>query len=177
MADAVTPTSGAKIEFLAYADEYTVSGELDLSSGRLQELLERVDELDIERVTVRALDDGREHELPFAFIPREELCVVVASGPRGDPHRRFRTRPYPMRAVIGPYTVIGYLHATPGVDPHAVMHRRQVIAFSSARIAFTVAGERIEVVHDAVLLIQSKLDLLGSAADEDVRHASTGGET
>lgn len=78
-----------------------------------------------------------------------------------------------MRAVIGPYAVIGYLHATPSVDPQTIIHRRQIIAFSPARIAFDLAGERIEDAHDALLLVRTKIEVLDSASDEDVHLAKT----
>jgi hypothetical protein len=172
-ADDVGQPSGGQVEFSAYADDYTVSGEIVLAAGRLHELLERVDDLAIDKVTVRALDDGRQHELPSAVIRREELCAVVATGPRGDQHRRFRTRPYPMRAIVGPYAVIGYLHAAPSVDPQTIIHRRQIIAFSPAQIAFDLAGERVEEAHDALLVVRTKIEVLESASDEDVHLAKT----
>ena len=162
----------SQIVFRAYADDYTVSGEIEVPEGRLHELLEHVDDLAVQKVRLRALDDGRQHDLPSAVIRREELCAVVATGPRGDPHRRYRTRSYPMRAVVGPYTVIGYVHATPNVDPMTWIHRRQIVALSPARIAFDLAGERIEELQDALLLIRSKIDVLQSATDEAVRLAT-----
>jgi hypothetical protein len=78
-----------------------------------------------------------------------------------------------MRAVIGPYTVVGYFHATPNVDPQSIIHRRQILAFSSARIAFDLAGERTEEAHEALLLVRMKMDVLKSVSDEDVRPAKT----
>lgn len=169
----IEASSSGRIDFRAYADDYTVAGEVAFAAGRLAELLERVDDLAIEKLTVRALEDGREHELPSAVIRREELCAVVATGPRGNPDRRFRTRPYPMRAVLGPYVVVGYFNAAPSVDPLALIQRRQIIAFSPARIAFDMAGERVEDAHDALLLVQAKLGVLESASDEDMHLAGT----
>src|SRR6188472_3345653 len=52
-----------KIVFQAYADDYTVSGEIELAAGRLHELLQQVEDLAIEKVHLRALEDGRQHDL------------------------------------------------------------------------------------------------------------------
>lgn len=47
-----------------------------------------------------------------------------------------------------------------------------VSAFSPARIAFDMAGERIEHGHDAVLLVRTKIGVLASVTDEEVRLAN-----
>jgi hypothetical protein len=156
------------IDLMAYADDYTASGEILLRGERLADHLNAADELRVEGVTVRALEDGREHNLPFAVINREELCVVAATGPRGSPKLRFRTRPYPMRVQVGPYAVAGYLHALPTADPFVVLQRRQIIALSPARLAFQMAGERVDERHEGLLLMRAKLALFESASDEDV---------
>jgi hypothetical protein len=173
----VGESRAAQIEFRAYADDYVLSGLIALADGRLHEFLERVDDLAADDVTVVALDDGRGHQLDSAVIRREELCAVVATGPRGDPERRFRTRPYPMRAVIGPYTVVAYLNASPNVDARSVIHRRQIIAFTEARISFDLAGERTEHRHAALLLVRTKIEDLVSVTDHDVRLATAAGES
>lgn len=117
-----------QIDFRAYADDYTVGGATVFQGDRLSDFLEDVDELEVERVTVRALDDGREHDLPSAVIPREELCIVAATGPRGRVDRRLRTRAYPIRAEVGPYAVVGYFHALPTADPFAIVDHRRIVA-------------------------------------------------
>jgi hypothetical protein len=78
-----------------------------------------------------------------------------------------------MRAVVGPYVVVGYFNAAPSVDPLAIIQRRRIIAFSPARIAFDLAGELTEDAHDALLLIQAKIGVLESASDEDMHLAKT----
>lgn len=158
----------ASFEFSAYADDYTVRGEIMLRGQRLADHIDGADELRVEGVTVRALEDGREHNLHFAVIHREELCVVAATGPRGDANLRSRTRTYPMRAEIGPYAVVGYLHASPTADPRVVTQRRRIIALSPARVAFIVAGERVDEEHDALLLMGNKIVSLDHASDDDV---------
>jgi hypothetical protein len=161
-----------RIDFIAYADDYIARGEIVLRAERLADHLANhlaiAEEFRVEGITVRALDDGRRHDLPFAVIETEEVCAVAATGPRGNAMLRFRARLYPMRAEVGPYAVVGYLHAMPTVDPRVVAQRRQIIALSPARLAFLLAGERVEESHDALLLVRTKIMLLESARDEDV---------
>lgn len=157
-----------RIEFHAYADDYTVRGELDLDRERLADFLEAAPDIDVSNLTLRALDDGREHDLSSGQIRREELCAVAATGPRGRPDRRVRTRAYPMRIAVGPYSVVGYFQALPTADPWAILQRRQIVALSPARITFVIAGQRIEETHDALLLLPAKIDSLRDASDDDV---------
>jgi hypothetical protein len=157
-----------RIEFRAYADDYTVGGATVLEGDRLSDFLDSVDELEVDDVTVRALEDGREHDLPSAVIPREELCIVAATGPRGRADRRFRTRAHPMRAEVGPYAVVDYFHALPTADPFAVVQHRRVVALRPVRIAFDVAGKRVEETHDTLLLLRAKITSSESASDEAV---------
>jgi len=154
------------IEFRAYADDYTVGGATAFEGDRLSDFLDAVDELEVQYVTVRGLEDGRRQDLPSAVIQREELCIVAATGPRGRADRRLRTRAYPMRAEVGPYTVVGYFHALPTADPFAIAQRRSVVALKPVRVAFDVAGDRIEETHDTLLLMRAKITSFDSASDE-----------
>jgi hypothetical protein len=58
------------IEFRAYADDYTVGGATVFQGDRLSDFLEDVGELEVDHVTVRSLEDGRQHDLPTAVILR-----------------------------------------------------------------------------------------------------------
>ena len=52
-------------------------------------------------------------------VPRDELLLVHATGPRGDQARRPRTRQHPLAVQLGPYQVRGYLHAAARHRPAA----------------------------------------------------------
>jgi hypothetical protein len=157
-----------RIEFRAYADDYTIGGATVFQGERLADFLEGVDELEVEGVTVRALEDGRRYDLPSAVIQRDELCLVAATGPRGRADRRLLTRAYPMRAEVGPYAVVGYFHALPTTDPFSIAQRRHIVALTPVRLAFVVAGDRIEESHDVLLLMRAKITLFEPASDEAV---------
>ena len=160
--------SAMRIAFRAYADDYIVGGATVFKGDRLSDFLDDVGELEVDHVNVRALEDGREHDLPSAVIQREELCIVKATGPRGRADRRFRTRAYPMRAEVGPYAVLGYFHALPTADPFAVVQHRRIVALRPVRVAFEVAGDRIEESHDTLLLMRAKITSLEAVSDEAV---------
>jgi hypothetical protein len=157
-----------QVHFRAYADDYTVGGATEFQGDRLADFLSNTDALAVQDVNVRALEDGRQHDLPAAVIELEELCVVVAAGPRGNPELRVRTRAYPMRAVIGPYAVVGYFHVIPTADPFTVVRTRRVVALRPVRIAFDVAGERVEENHDTLLLMGAKIETFEPSSDETV---------
>jgi hypothetical protein len=156
------------IDLVAYADDYTARGEIMLRAPRLADHLDGADELRLQGVTVRALEDGREHNLPFAVIHRDELCLVAATGPRGSAALRFPTRQHPMRAELGPYVAVGYFHAVATADPRVVALNREIIALSPARLAYLRAGEPIDESHDGLLLVRAKITLFESTSDDDV---------
>jgi hypothetical protein len=143
--------SSMRIDFKAYADDYTIGGATNFQG-----------------VTVRALEDGRRHDLPSAVVPRDELCIVAATGPRGRADRRFRTRAYPMRIEVGPYVVVGYFHTLPTTDPFAIAEHRRIVALRPVRLAFVLAGESIEESHETLLLMRAKISLFELASDEAV---------
>jgi hypothetical protein len=155
-----------QLEFRAYADDYTVGGATEFQGDRLADFIDAVDQVEVQGVTVQALDDGRRHELPSATIARDELCMVVATGPRGRADLRLRTRAIPMRAEVGPYAVCGYFHVPPTADPFAVVRHRRVVALRPVKIAFEVNGERVEEEHDTLLLLGSKIEVFERSSDE-----------
>ena len=157
-----------QVAFKAFADDYTVGGSTEFEGHRLADFLGGTDALAVRDVNLRALEDGRQHDLPAAVIEAEELCAVVAAGPRGNPDLRVRTRAYPMRAEVGPYAVCGYFHVLPTADPFAVVRHRRVVALRPVRIAFDVGGERIEEEHDTLLLMRDKIEVFELSSDEAV---------
>ena len=74
-----------------------------------------------------------------------------------------------MRAKVGPYTIVGYLHAMPSADPVVTALRKPIVPFTSAAIEYEVHGRRIEEVHDGLLVSREKIEWLEPASDEDVR--------
>lgn len=157
-----------RIPFAAYADDSTVRGEIELGADRLSDFLAVTDEFQVDSAAFRALDDGRVVEAEAVAILREDLCIVTATGPRGRADLRLWTRQLPVRARVGPYTVIGYLHAPPTIDPLKAAERRQIVALTASVVEYQVGGELARDHAEAVLLNRRKIELWGPAEDADL---------
>ncbi len=157
-----------QIPFNAYADDCTVSGEVALTSDRLSDFLAASDEFAVDGAAFRALDDGRVVEMPSAPVLRDDLCIVAASGPRGRQERRLWTRQYPVRARVGPYVVLGYLHAPPTIDPFRTTDRRTIVALTSSTVEYALGGELRREPAEAVLVNRAKIDVLEPASEADL---------
>lgn len=162
-----------RIPFAAYADDCTVRGEIALGADRLSDLLTSTTEYEVRAAAFRALDDGRVVEADSAAILRDDLCMVVASGPRGRPDRRLWTRQHPVRARVGPYVVLGYLHAPPTIDPLHAKDHRPIVALTSCVVGYAEGTGQVWVENDALLVNTSKIDVLETAQPEDLGLAAS----
>lgn len=120
----VAVPAGRDVDFVAYGDDCLLVGRLRLDGDRLTDLLNERSEYEIRDLVVERLSDGYAAQAEHLLVARDELLLVQANGPRGDLHRRLRTRGYPVAAQVGPYRVRGVLHAMPGMDPTLVIYRR-----------------------------------------------------
>jgi hypothetical protein len=162
-----------QIPFSAYADDCTVSGELALQTDRLSDFLASTTEFEISSPEFRALDDGRTVSAESCEIGRDDLCVILATGPRGRAERRLWTRQHPVRVRVGPYTVIGYLHSPPTIDPFRTTDRRPIVALTSCVVGIPEAGETTWIDAESVLINTSKIDHLETASEEDIGLAAS----
>lgn len=157
-----------QIPFSAYADDCTVSGELALRTDRLSDFLASTTEFEIASPEFRALDDGRTVSAETCEIERDDLCVILATGPRGRAERRLWTRQHPVRVRVGPYTVIGYLHSPPTIDPFRTTDRRPIVALTSAVVGIPYGDDTTWLEADSVLVNTAKIDHLETASEEDI---------
>jgi len=157
-----------QIPFTAYADDCTVRGEIALGVDRLSDLLSSTTEYEVTGAAFRALDDGHVVEANSCNVLRDDLCMVVASGPRGRADRRLWTRQHPVRARVGPYTVLGYLHAPPTVDPMRTTDRRAIVALTNAVVGYAEGEQSVWVEMETLLINTHKIDRLETAHYEDL---------
>ena len=157
-----------QIPFTAYAEDCTVNGEVELPADRLSDFLSSTTELVVSKPSFRALDDGRVVEGETCDVLRDDLCVVIATGPRGRAERRVWTRQHPVRAKVGPYQVVGYLHAPPTIDPLRCTDRRQIVALTDSVVEYSEAGVAVRVEAPVILLNCSKINRLENATYEDI---------
>lgn len=157
-----------QIPFSAYADDCTVSGELALGSDRLSDFLASTTEFELGSPEFRALDDGRTVTAESCAIERDDLCVILATGPRGRAERRLWTRQHPVRLRVGPYVVVGYLHSPPTIDPFRTTDRRPIVALTACVVGIPQGESTTWVEAESVLINTAKIDHLETASEEDI---------
>ena len=142
-----------EVAFVAYGEDCILSGRTVLDADRLSDMLNANDEYALVGVTVERLEDGMPLQVEEILVPRSELCLVHASGPRGDATRRRHTLPKHVAMKVGPYEVRGFLHGLPGADPvESIQRRKPMIPLTNARIEYVVAGEhRADDVETVIL--------------------------
>jgi hypothetical protein len=105
------------VEIDAYAADCRVYGQVELDADRLSDQLDRTLELLIQDARLQDLADGHVVAMPELTIARDELCAVVASGPRGDAARRLHTQTTRVEVEVGPYRIEGRVHGTSTSEP------------------------------------------------------------
>jgi hypothetical protein len=128
---------GSEIEFVGFSDDCRVEGKLDLEDARLADLLNRRKTIVVHDVTLVSTLDGHTQAFDKLEIRRDELNIVVASGPRGDPKRRLSTKPNGVAMKLGPYCAEGFMHAPPTVNPvRDINHRPAMVAITDAVLEY-----------------------------------------
>ena len=147
------------VAFVAYGEDCLLSGEAVLDADRLSDMLNDHDEYVLAGVTVERLDGGDSLEVDEIVVPRDEIFMVHASGPRGDAARRLRTTQQHLAIKMGPYQVRGFFHALPGADPvDALRRRKAMVPLTDARVSYVVRGERRETKVDTLILNREQID-------------------
>jgi hypothetical protein len=170
MGTAAFPEPTREIDFSAYTEDCRIFGFLRLGAERLSDALNEHDRFALDSVLILALEDNRAIELRELVVMRDELVAVRASGPRGNPARRTRTRPSPVALKAGPYTIRGYLHAPPGGDPLQSFRRRaRMVPLTHAWIEYEAAGARNRTRVGAIIVNRDFVDWIDRAKETDVR--------
>lgn len=156
-----------EIEFLAYAGDCRVAGHVELEGERLSDMLNAQETVLVRDVLLESLEDGHRVEMAELLLTRDELFAVEAGGPRGLEGRRIRTLSHRLQIALGPYVVLGTLHAFPGADPLiSLLRRGPMLPLTNATIATTIAG-KVEVRDASTLIVNRQLaDWIRPSADE-----------
>ncbi len=156
---------GTEIDFVGFADDCRVEGKVDLEDARLADLLNRVPTIVVRGVTVVSTLDGHIQELDQLEIGRDELDIVVASGPRGDPRRRLATRPSGVTMKLGPYCAEGFMHGPPTSNPLSeIGHRQPMVALTDVVLEYQFCDEPVSEWHRTLLINRQLADSMRAVA-------------
>jgi hypothetical protein len=159
-----------EVEFVAYAADCAISGFIRLEVNRLSDLLNGSEEFELRNVLVDDFSGTPPVEVSELLVKREELLVVHATGPRGNPALRRPTRQHPVIVVIGPYRVFGYVHGMPGAPALASLQRRgPIVPLSDASIDYVVAATPQNRRVETLLINRDRIDSIVEAHGDDVR--------
>lgn len=155
------------IEFNAYAVDCRLFGRLEPGDGRLSDLLNASAALQISHARIESIIDDRVVGHAVLGVPLNELYAVVATGIRGDPTRRIRTRTIEVVVELGPYEVIGEVHGAPASNPLVMVVRRPPwIPLTKAQIRYR-RGTEVVTDEGLTLIFNRALARSLHAVDED----------
>ncbi len=158
-----------EIEFSAYSEGSRISGQLRLDGERLTDMLNAFEQFVLVDAMVEDLAGGPAVEVDELILSRDELVAVEASGPRGNPDRRVRVRPFPIGAKLGHYLVRGYVHVTPGADPVlAVRRKRPIVPLTDATIEYNLGEDRVQRRSSTILFNRELADWILPTLDEAI---------
>jgi hypothetical protein len=144
---------GTEIEFVGFSDDCRVEGKVDLADSRLADMLNGSSTILVRGVTLVSTTDGHTQELDQLEISRDELNIVVASGPRGDPKRRLATKPNGVSMKLGPYCAEGFMHAPPTANPvRGISHRPAMVAITDAVLEYQFCDEPVSQWFRTILV-------------------------
>ena len=173
-----TTVAGPEIEFAGYAEDCRVFGFMRLAGDRMTDMLNDQATYALTDAMVVRLDTGAATQVTDLVVEREEILAVRASGPRGDPARRSRRRPFPMTLQAGPYVVHGYVHGIPGGDPIREIRRRPpMVPFTEAWIEYVSGGQHHRARVGTVIVNREAWDWIRQSRDEEVRLPDLPAET
>jgi len=149
------------VDFVAYGADCILSGRTVLDGDRLTDMLNDHDEYALVGVTVERFDGGLPLTVQEVIVPRDELWLVHASGPRGSVARRTRTAPQYVAVKIGPYSVRGFFHGMPGTDPlSSIQRRKPMVPLTLARIQYTIGGHERDDRVETLIVNRDQIEWL-----------------
>jgi hypothetical protein len=144
---------GTQIDFVGFSSDCRVEGSIELEDARLADMLNRRRSFVLKDVRLVSTLDGHTQELDELEINRDELDIVVASGPRGDPKRRLSTQPSGVSMKLGPYNAEGFMHAPTNTDPvSSITHRSTMVAITDAVLEYEFCSEPVSEWYRTLLV-------------------------
>ena len=145
------------IGLVLYAEDCTISGHLLSAAERLSDHLNGQESIELLDGIVEDFAGGPPIEVHSVAVARDEIMLIRASSPRGNPERRQHTSQHAIVLQVGRYEVHGYVHTLPGGDPiSSVRRRKPMIPLTDAFITFS-RHSRVQVHHAGVLIVNRDL--------------------
>ena len=161
------PVPIPQVEIVAFAEDSVLSGRIALAGERVSDVLNDNLEFSVTNALLEDLVDGHAIALRELLLQRDEVFVVDAAGPRGNPARRRRTCQHPIVAKAGPYEVFGYVHTLPGSDPiKSLRGRKPMVAITDAVIGYTFGSEPQLRRANVIMLNHERVDWISEAPDD-----------
>ena len=154
------------IDFVGFASDCTITGKLTMFGDRLTDFLNGQERFRVHHLECESLADGRRVGVDSLSVERNDLMVVVATGPRGSERQRVSLQTKRMQVSIGPYLILGRLHTKPGSDPVAsVMKRDPMIPLTHVTIAYEMAGSIVARDIPTVIVNRLLVDWISATTD------------
>jgi hypothetical protein len=157
------------VAFDAFLADCRIFGWIRLAADRLTDVLNSQPQLTLVNVQLERFRDERREWLERLVLDRDRLLAVRAGGPRGDPSRRQQLRQHPLVVQSGPFLIGGFLHAPPGVEPHAELEARPpMVPLSMGWLEHWVAGQRRAQWAGTIIFNRAEVAELAVVREEDL---------
>lgn len=155
------------VEFRGFAGDCTIAGQVTMFGDRLTDFLNGQERFRLHHVRLTSLDDGHEVAVDSVSIERQDLLVVVGTGPRGSQDRRLELEEARLQLAVGPYIILGRLHYAAGLDPlQQVLQREPMVPLTQATIAFSQAGATVAQDIDTVIVNRHLVEWIAASEEE-----------
>lgn len=170
-----TGTSLSVVEFWA-AGQRTVAG-MDLSQGRLTDLINRQDILPVVLLNERPQDLSQPIEMGPSHTWTQFLIwdalLILPPPQQTDPLRRLHRPRQPVEAVIGPFSVSGMVHVPPGAQAAGFLLRQNLRFAPVTRATVRDSGiDGFEQHADVVLVNMRRVETMRDTGLEEAEATS-----
>jgi len=156
-----SPTLLSVVEFWS-AGHRTLVG-MDLSNGRLTDLINREDVLPVVPLDAQPEDPSKPIEMPpggeWALLSLEDVLLILPPPQVTDPQRRLHRPKQPIEIAIGTLVVTGMVHTPPGAQAAGFLMRQNARFAPVTRAAVRDTGlEDFEQHAEVVLVNMRRID-------------------
>jgi len=142
-----------EVEFVGFADDCRVEGRVELECARLADQLNSRPTIVVHDAVLVSTADGHSKRFEELEIALDDLDIVVASGPRGDPKRRLATKPNGVKVKLGPYSAEGFMHAPPTANPvQGFGNGAAMVAITDAVLEYEYCEEQVSQWYRTLLV-------------------------